>query len=1067
MEQSNSEPINGNTAHDEPGKPNPESPAAKPDENSGETPAFKAMPNELFEKAVNDAQVLLDYVVRRNKTQIDEETLTTLIGAKQRIGTNQTVDAKTEAKFWLSYRKLLQLAGNVTAQSIRAAEAREALSAKARSAEVLEKAVRDSQLLLDYAVSQGKEEIDKESLKALIEAKQRIYADQDVKPEVEANFWVAYQKLQNQLSPVTAELIRAAKDKEKSIAKALTADPFEKAVDDAQLLLIYAVSKREGEIDKQMLETLIGVKQILESKQKVDSKSEADFWVAFRKLQQQVSPVTAESIRSARENEISIAKAMSTDSFEKAVEDAQLLLMYALGETKNAIDAKTLSTLIEAKWRLEADQEIKSDFEEQFWLAYHNLQQQVKPVTVQSIRATNRDASITRALTRQLFEEAVGEAQILMEYASSRCQKNITGEMIEKLAEVRERVNKKQKVSIREEVDFWLNYQALLELVKPVTVESIRATASKAARRSMNLHIVFTVSVLVVLLIFQVYWVVGNKLISDINAYENSDVQARATSTPSSENSVPGNEQTSTPPSSGSGSLDSTADQNMAILLVWSNPWDWVVIKRSDSNESETKKIEAQIQSIKEQRDADPTGATAAENQKSTLDRQLALIEEKIINKNLNCPEAKQPEDLPDGPCKDKRYIEQKTKWVNEKNLLEKKLENIVAVKELIQKKRSLLNSSAELEEQLQRKNDELNVLRQDSDNLNKEKEEIQTKIADQSRTPQASPTATLTATPEITPSPIPAEPQAALTGNNGTATQAASSTESNQQSGSLSAVEPVATVENSLGSATVTPTMIPLDTLKVRLEFLDGKLNESSSNLSTLYAEIEKITGQKGDIQKQVNEIDQKIREMELQLGSEQVGLKLEENPEIILEWLQGQEQTIREDMINTQAEIDRLPNLVDQVLAKEIVEKWDEEIERLTEERENLRSEELKDAIREDARPVLLAGQFVLQILQSYILPLLYGILGAGTYALRTLSKEIDQEIYSRRKAVQHVFRIALGALAGIMVGWFAPKDQLGSISPLAIAFLVGYNIEIFFRLMDRLIDPIINKAPQKEEN
>ena len=32
------------------------------------------------------------------------------------------------------------------------------------------------------------------------------------------------------------------------------------------------------------------------------SKSEADFWVAFRKLQQQVSPVTAESIRSAREN---------------------------------------------------------------------------------------------------------------------------------------------------------------------------------------------------------------------------------------------------------------------------------------------------------------------------------------------------------------------------------------------------------------------------------------------------------------------------------------------------------------------------------------------------------------------------------------------------------------------------------------------------------------------------------------------------------------------------------------------------------------------------------------------
>jgi hypothetical protein len=60
-----------------------------------------------------------------------------------------------------------------------------------------------------------------------------------------------------------------------------------------------------------------------------------------------------------------------------------------------------------------------------------------------------------------------------------------------------------------------------------------------------------------------------------------------------------------------------------------------------------------------------------------------------------------------------------------------------------------------------------------------------------------------------------------------------------------------------------------------------------------------------------------------------------------------------------------------------------------------------------------------------------------------------------------VQHILSISLGALTGIMVGWFSfllPQEStgfLGSVSPLAIAFLVGYNIELFFRLMDKAVN------------
>ncbi len=102
---------------------------------------------------------------------------------------------------------------------------------------------------------------------------------------------------------------------------------------------------------------------------------------------------------------------------------------------------------------------------------------------------------------------------------------------------------------------------------------------------------------------------------------------------------------------------------------------------------------------------------------------------------------------------------------------------------------------------------------------------------------------------------------------------------------------------------------------------------------------------------------------------------------------------------------------------------------------------------------------AQFGLQALQLYILPLLYGLLGAFAYVLRTLTLEIRHLTYNIESNIRYRLRIQLGALSGLAIGWFTdPGSTVNisalSLSPLALAFLVGYSVEVFFSIMDRLI-------------
>ncbi len=115
-------------------------------------------------------------------------------------------------------------------------------------------------------------------------------------------------------------------------------------------------------------------------------------------------------------------------------------------------------------------------------------------------------------------------------------------------------------------------------------------------------------------------------------------------------------------------------------------------------------------------------------------------------------------------------------------------------------------------------------------------------------------------------------------------------------------------------------------------------------------------------------------------------------------------------------------------------------------------------------------LSSAFVLGALQIYFLPLLYGLLGAATFVLRTLSTEIKTLTYSYDSEIRFRLRLSLGALAGMAVGWFLKPDSVSglvSLSPMALAFLMGYNVEVLFSIMDKFIEVISKWTPDAQKS
>ncbi|MEM7015858.1 MAG: hypothetical protein AAF512_00805 [Pseudomonadota bacterium] len=110
-----------------------------------------------------------------------------------------------------------------------------------------------------------------------------------------------------------------------------------------------------------------------------------------------------------------------------------------------------------------------------------------------------------------------------------------------------------------------------------------------------------------------------------------------------------------------------------------------------------------------------------------------------------------------------------------------------------------------------------------------------------------------------------------------------------------------------------------------------------------------------------------------------------------------------------------------------------------------------------REQRMIALQESYFVLHVIQAYLLPLIYGLLGACFYILRTLSVEIQTLCYKFESGIRYRLRVSMGAIAGLAIGWFsdALTGSYASLTQFALAFLAGYSVEVLFALMDRVVE------------
>lgn len=91
---------------------------------------------------------------------------------------------------------------------------------------------------------------------------------------------------------------------------------------------------------------------------------------------------------------------------------------------------------------------------------------------------------------------------------------------------------------------------------------------------------------------------------------------------------------------------------------------------------------------------------------------------------------------------------------------------------------------------------------------------------------------------------------------------------------------------------------------------------------------------------------------------------------------------------------------------------------------------------------------------ILLQFVLPILFGTIGALAYVLRNTSDQIKSATFSSTAPIRNWVRIMLGALMGLVIGLFTGLSTNVSLPPLALAFLAGYGVEAVFSMFDRLI-------------
>jgi hypothetical protein len=113
------------------------------------------------------------------------------------------------------------------------------------------------------------------------------------------------------------------------------------------------------------------------------------------------------------------------------------------------------------------------------------------------------------------------------------------------------------------------------------------------------------------------------------------------------------------------------------------------------------------------------------------------------------------------------------------------------------------------------------------------------------------------------------------------------------------------------------------------------------------------------------------------------------------------------------------------------------------------------------------------LLAILGNYVLPMMYGFLGAAVAAMMNLKQKIrSYRLSPRDRRMNHV-QLALGIITGACIGLFLTASSAGSgsaplsgssipLSASALSFLAGFGVEGVFKMLENIMITVFGGQP-----
>jgi len=118
------------------------------------------------------------------------------------------------------------------------------------------------------------------------------------------------------------------------------------------------------------------------------------------------------------------------------------------------------------------------------------------------------------------------------------------------------------------------------------------------------------------------------------------------------------------------------------------------------------------------------------------------------------------------------------------------------------------------------------------------------------------------------------------------------------------------------------------------------------------------------------------------------------------------------------------------------------------------------------EKSRAVQGMASMILAPLNLYAIPALLGLLGAMTFMLRSISTQLASYSYLPSPRGVTMSRITLGMIGGVIgslfiTSTFGNDTGLKALPPLAIPFLFGYAVDVFFVVLDKLVSTFTSEG------